>query len=161
MASAENVLNIVQTGGGLGAEVRGVDLRLLDDAVFAEIHRAWLDNLVLLFRGQTLSDSELIAFSRWFGELDLAPIQETGRRFVEGMPELYVVSNVLKNGEPIGSLGNGEAVWHTDMSTMRVFVPRDLTPYPNILTYLKRIGERPAFQRAMKKADPDLTILMS
>jgi taurine dioxygenase len=32
------------------------------------------------------------------------------------MPELYIVSNVLKDGEPIGSLGNGEAVWHTDMS---------------------------------------------
>jgi glutathione S-transferase len=47
------------------------------------------------------------------------------------------------------------------LTTMRVFVPRDLTPYPNILTYLKRIGERPAFQRAMKKADPDLTMLMS
>jgi alpha-ketoglutarate-dependent taurine dioxygenase len=41
---------------------------------------------------------------------------DEGRRFVEGMPELYVVSNVVKDGEPIGSLGHGEAVWHTDMS---------------------------------------------
>jgi taurine dioxygenase len=46
----------------------------------------------------------------------LAPIQESGRRFVEGHPEIYVVSNVIKNGEPIGSLGAGEATWHTDMS---------------------------------------------
>jgi taurine dioxygenase len=107
---------VILTGGGLGAEIRGVDLRRLADEVFAAIHRAWLDNLVLLFRGQELNDAELIAFSRRFGELDLAPIQETGRRFVEGMPELYVVSNVLKDGEPIGSLGYGEAVWHTDMS---------------------------------------------
>jgi len=106
----------VPTGGGLGAEIRGVDLRRLRDEAFAAIHRAWLNNLVLLFRGQELTDTELIAFSRRFGELDLAPIQETGRRFVEGLPELYVVSNVLENGEPIGSLGNGEAVWHTDMS---------------------------------------------
>ena len=35
---------------------------------------------------------------------------------VEGMPEIYIVSNVKLNGEPIGSLGAGEAVWHTDMS---------------------------------------------
>jgi taurine dioxygenase len=62
----------------------------------------------------------LIAFSRRFGDLDLAPIQETGRRFVEGLPELYVVSNVLEKGEPIGSLGHGEAVWHTDMSYVEV-----------------------------------------
>ena len=107
---------VVPTAGGLGAEIRSVDLRGLGDDAFAAIHHAWLDNLVLLFRGQELTDAELIAFSRRFGELDLAPIQETGRRFVEGMPELYVVSNVLKDGERIGSLGHGEAVWHTDMS---------------------------------------------
>jgi len=50
------------------------------------------------------------------GDLDFAPIQENGRRFVEGMPEIYIVSNVKVNGEAIGSLGDGEAVWHTDMS---------------------------------------------
>jgi taurine dioxygenase len=71
---------------------------------------------VVLFRGQQLSDSDLIAFSRRFGALDQAPIQENGRRFVEGFPEIYVVSNVLENGVAIGSLGAGEAVWHTDMS---------------------------------------------
>ncbi|MGA9473744.1 MAG: TauD/TfdA family dioxygenase [Terriglobales bacterium] len=109
-------LQVIPTGGGLGAEIRGVDLRRLDDDIFAEIHLAWLSNSVLLFRGQHLTDSELISFSKRFGELDLAPVQETGRRFVEGIPELYVVSNVVKDGEPIGSLGHGEAVWHTDMS---------------------------------------------
>ena len=58
----------------------------------------------------------MIAFSRRFGELDWAPVQETGRRFVDGHPEIYVVSNVIENGVPIGSLGAGEATWHTDMS---------------------------------------------
>jgi taurine dioxygenase len=109
-------LDIRPTGGGLGAEIRGIDLRDLDEDRFAALHRAWLDNLVLLVRGQALDDADLIAFSRRLGELDHAPVQETGRRFVGGMPELYVVSNVVENGEPIGSLGNGEAVWHTDMS---------------------------------------------
>jgi taurine dioxygenase len=113
---APGILEVVPSGGGLGAEIRGVDLRQLDETRFAAIQRAWLDNLVLLFRGQALRDPELIAFSRRFGELDLAPVQETGRRSVDGLPELYIVSNVLKGGEPIGSLGHGEAVWHTDMS---------------------------------------------
>src|SRR3954447_21364551 len=106
----------VATGSALGAEVVGVDLRDVEDHAFEAIHKAWLDHLVLLFRGQTLSDDQLIAFSRRLGELDLAPIQETGRRFVEGYPEIYIVSNVIENGEPIGSLGAGEASWHTDMS---------------------------------------------
>ncbi len=113
-------MKLLQTVGGLGAEISDIDLRMLDDAAFGRVYQAWLDNLVLLFRGQHLSDAELIAFSRRFGDLDLAPVQETGRRFVDGLPELYVVSNVLKDGEPIGSLGAGEAVWHTDMS----YLPR-------------------------------------
>ena len=109
-------IQVVPTGAALGAEIRGVDLRTIDNAVFAAIHRAWLDHLVLLIRGQTLNDDDLIAFSRRFGDLDLAPIQENGRRFVDGYPEIYVVSNVIENGVAIGSLGAGEAVWHTDMS---------------------------------------------
>jgi taurine dioxygenase len=113
-------LDVLPSGKSLGAEVRGIDLRTLDDAQFAGLRRAWLDNLVLLIRGQSLSDADLIAFSRRLGDLDLAPIQETGRRFVEGLPELYIVSNVVKDGTPIGSLGNGEAVWHTDMSYVEV-----------------------------------------
>ena len=107
---------IIPTGAALGAEVTGVDLRSISEREFAEIHRAWIENLVLLFRGQKLDDDDLIGFSRRFGALDWAPVQETGRRFVEGKPEIYVVSNVTENGVPIGSLGSGEAVWHTDMS---------------------------------------------
>jgi len=102
--------------GALGAEIRSVDLRGISDADFGAIHRAWLDHLVLLFRRQQLTDEDLTRFSRHFGNLDLAPIQETGRRFVDGYPEIYVVSNVIENGVPIGSLGAGEATWHTDMS---------------------------------------------
>jgi len=111
-------MEVRPTGVALGAEIRGVDLTQISEQDFADIHHAWLDHQVLLFRGQNLDDEQLIAFSRRFGELDWAPIQETGRRFVEGHPEIYVVSNVIENGVPIGSLGAGEAVWHTDMSYM-------------------------------------------
>ena len=109
-------IEVRATGVALGAEIRGVDLAAIDEQDFADIHQAWLDHQVLLFRGQNLDDEQLIAFSRRFGELDWAPVQENGRRFVEGRPEIYIVSNVIENGVPIGSLGAGEAVWHTDMS---------------------------------------------
>jgi glutathione S-transferase len=42
------------------------------------------------------------------------------------------------------------------LTTMRMFAPRDLASYPNLRAYLQRIGARPAYQRAMSKADPDL-----
>jgi glutathione S-transferase len=47
------------------------------------------------------------------------------------------------------------------LTTMRAFAPRDLTPYPNILAYLKRIGARPAYQRAMQKADPQMAPMLT
>src|SRR3954464_13182838 len=115
---ASAVLNLTPTGAGVGAEVKGVDLRRIDTATFAAVHRAWIEHQVLLFRGQSLDDDDLIAFSGRFGGLDHAPIQENGRRFVDGYPEIYVVSNVVENGVAIGSLGAGEAVCHTDVSSL-------------------------------------------
>jgi len=116
MSSVTTRVEIVPSGKTLGAEIRGVDLRNINQREFASIYRAWLDHLAVLLRGQQLTDEDLIAFSRRFGDLDWAPVQETGRRFVEGHPEIYVVSNVIENDAPIGSLGAGEATWHTDMS---------------------------------------------
>ena len=113
-------IDVIPTAAVLGAEIRGVDLRHLDAQTFAALLGAWHEHQVVLVRGQTLSDQDLIAFSRRFGDLDWAPVQETGRRFVEGLPEIYIVSNVTVNGQPIGSLGAGEAVWHTDMSYLDV-----------------------------------------
>ena len=124
-------IQIIPTGAALSAMVKGVDLRDLDDVAFTRIMQAWHDHLVLLFRDQTLSDQELIAFSRRLGDLDWAPIQESGRRFVEGLPEIYIVSNVKVNDVPIGSLGDGEAVWHTDMSYL------DLPPKASLLYALE------------------------
>jgi taurine dioxygenase len=113
-------IDVVANKAALGAELRGVDLKNLDASQFAALQRAWHEHQVILVRGQTLNDHDLIAFSRRFGDLDWAPVQETGRRFVEGLPEIYIVSNVTVNGQPIGSLGAGEAVWHTDMSYLDV-----------------------------------------
>lgn len=46
------------------------------------------------------------------------------------------------------------------LTTMRLFQPVDLASYPAIRAYLQRIGERPAYQLAMRKGDPDLTPLL-
>lgn len=101
----------------IAAEISGVDLAApMSDAVFERIYQAWLDHQVLRFRGQSITDPQMIAFSRRFGELDVAPIAGHGKAFVEGLPEMFVISNVVENGAPIGSLGDGECLWHTDMS---------------------------------------------
>ncbi len=124
-------IEVVPTRAALGAEVRGIDLKNLDESQFAAMRDAWHRHQVILLRDQKLSDQDLIAFSRRFGDLDWAPVQETGRRFVEGLPEIYIVSNATVNGQPIGSLGAGEAVWHTDMSYL------DMPPMASMLYALE------------------------
>ena len=105
----------------VGAEISGVNLAQLSDAEFSQVEQAWNRSSALLFRDQKITDDDLLAFSRRFGELDPPPVQEHGRQSPEGYPDIYVVSNVLDDkGAPIGALGAGEAVWHTDMSYLSV-----------------------------------------
>ena len=47
------------------------------------------------------------------------------------------------------------------LTTMRAFAQRDLAAYPNIRAYLQRIGERPAYRRAMAKGDPDMAPMLA
>src|SRR5437868_13634582 len=97
-------IEVIPTGAALGAELRGVDLKNIDASQFAVIKRAWHDHEVILVRGQTLSDQNLSAFSCRFGDLDWAPVQETGRRFGEGVPDVFIVPNVMVYGRPLGRL---------------------------------------------------------
>ena len=110
-------IRVVPSGKPVGADVTGVDLsQPLSDQDFASIFDAWMANLVLRFRGQNLTRDQLLDFSRRFGELDKAPINIKGEPWIAGYPNLAVMSNIIENGQPVGSLGYGEAVWHTDMS---------------------------------------------
>lgn len=109
-------LRVRPSGAALTADVEGVDLSgPLSPELMAAIKKAWGDHLVLRFRDQSLSDEDLMSFSRQFGELDWAPVAATNDA-PEGREYVMVVSNVVENGQAIGQLGAYEALWHTDMS---------------------------------------------
>ena len=111
------MLEIRKLGHALGAEIGGLDLsRPLTEEVFRQVREAWLEHLVLRFRGQKLSDPQVLAFSRNFGELDPPGPNPLGRPFLADHPEMNVISNVKVDGVPIGGLGDGEAIWHADMT---------------------------------------------
>lgn len=118
MAASMPAIRVVPTGDALGADIENVDLsRELSAAEFQAVERAWMDHLVLRFRGQRLTDAQLVRFSRRFGALDRAPVPtDTDPTELPEFPEVLVVSNVRINGKPVGSLGNYESEWHTDMS---------------------------------------------
>jgi taurine dioxygenase len=117
-------MQISPLNDAIGARVDGVDLAAgFDDETFAAIHRAWLDRCVLLFRGQTLTPAQLVAFAARFGPLEPPPGSEKDLRSDAGADQardMWIISNVVENGKAIGALGYGEAEWHSDMTYLDV-----------------------------------------
>jgi taurine dioxygenase len=105
------MLKIRKLGRVLGAEITGIDLdRPVADRLFGEILEAFHEHAVVVFRDQNLTPEQQFAFSRRFGEIDI----NVRSRFTRpGYPEIFVVSNILENGEPIGVTDAGR-YWHTD-----------------------------------------------
>ena len=65
-----NSLEIRPVAGALGAEIGGIDLtEELDGQTILAIRRAWLDRLVIFFRGQHLTPKQFLAFANCFGEV--------------------------------------------------------------------------------------------
>lgn len=110
-------IRVTRLDAPLGAVIEGIDAgRPLSPQEQGELLAAWQRHLVLVLRGQSLSDPQLLAFSRLFGELDPPGPNPYGEPFLKAFPEINVISNVVENGRPIGNLGAGEAVWHADMT---------------------------------------------
>ncbi|HAT35142.1 MAG TPA: taurine catabolism dioxygenase TauD [Rhodospirillaceae bacterium] len=110
---------IIPTGKALGADIIDFDIHKMDEDDATRIRSAWLEHLVLRFRGLDFGDAEQVRFTKFLGDPELSPRALcTGEELVENHPEIGVISNVLdeKTGEPIGTLGDGECMWHTDMS---------------------------------------------
>jgi len=104
------------------AEIVGLDAsQPLGDNVFGAVRQAWLDaGGLVVIRDQKLATEQHIAFSRRFGPLFGAPgetpLQQTVSRYIHpDHPEIYRVSNKLKDGEPMGRARAG-TYWHSDVS---------------------------------------------
>ena len=114
---AQDDMRVIPLDAPLGAEIIGIDLSkpLMDDTIH-RILQAWYDHLVIFFRNQKLSNRNLVAVAEYFGEPEHSPPNKSGDTWLAEFPELTCISNIKEDGKPIGSLGSGEAIWHTDMS---------------------------------------------
>lgn len=105
-------IEIRYTDAPLGHEICGVDLAgTISDADFAAIEDAYDRFGVVVLRGQSLTPDQQVAASRRFGPLDRYVLE---RYNLKTNPEVFVVSNIIENGEPVG-LGDAGLYWHTDM----------------------------------------------
>ena len=103
-------LSISLTDRPIGAYVDGVSLAEIDDVTFARIRDLLHERGVVTVRGQQLSQADQVGFARRFGALQRIFIKEAAS---QEFPELFVVSNIIENGRPIGSTDAGK-FWHTD-----------------------------------------------
>ncbi len=125
-------MEVTKSGAACGAEI-ALDLAQdIDDATFLEIQRAFHDNIVVVFRGQDLSNERHIEFSRWFGELEIHIVK---KYLLPGFREILLISNIRdEQGEHIG-LADAGFTWHTDTSYRR-------RPSRCSLLYAKEVPER-------------------
>ena len=111
-------LQLRPLAGGLGAEVLGLRLADVDDALFPAVYAAFLAHQLLLFRDQDLPPVAQVAFARRFGEVQ---VHVMNQYHANQHPELYFLSNLDAEGKPSGKHPDrGTMAWHTDGSWRRV-----------------------------------------
>ena len=118
----------------IGAEIRAVDFtKPLDEATRAELYQHWLKHLVLLFRGQELSQEQFVAATGTFGKLAKlvrnAEFRPPG--YARLLDNIMLISNIRENGVPIGALPDGEMHFHHDM--LHVALPHKGTCLGSVL----------------------------
>ena len=105
-------MQIRDSGAHIGAEITGVDLtRPVSDEVFAAIETALNRSSVVVIRDQKLAPAELVAFARRFGQPQINVRAEVNSA---ELPEVFHVSNVTRDGKPLGSRDAGR-YWHSDL----------------------------------------------
>ena len=114
---------VVPCKAALGAEIRGIDLKTISDATFKAVHAVWLNQVIVIFRDQSLDANDLVRLVNRFGvpvsssNLHQRNLEErTANQLFQLPPEVTVVTNVKENGKAVGILGDGEIVWHSDFS---------------------------------------------
>jgi len=126
-------MDTIPTGGPLGAEITGIDLAKPVSEVDREvIFDAYIQNLVLLFRGQSLGFDDLLRLREVFGPPGQSANQLLGlgrkKYYPDEVPdEITIISNIKEpDGRQRGALGNDEAYWHTDSSFTEVPISASL-----------------------------------
>lgn len=122
----ERTISVEPISGALGAEISGVDLaRPLTEAAVRDIRQAFLDHLVIFFRGQALSPRQLLAVAENFGAASEYP-------FIKGLDECPLVVPVLKREDETVNFGG---LWHSDTTYLErppmgtMLLAKELPPY--------------------------------
>lgn len=108
------MIEVRRLGPQIGAEVRGVDVKTLDDARFATIYRAWLDHNVLVVPDQELQIDDFLTYSRRFGLVHPHPSKMTRHPDYAEITLLGVNKFGADGALDLAIYRRGAEGWHTD-----------------------------------------------
>lgn len=105
-------ISVREVGPGFAAEITGIDLSSgPTDADIEQLRTIWMDNKVAILPNQSLSDEDLIDFTKRMGPLF---VHVRSMFHSPKHPEIMIVSNLKEDGRALGALGDGDLGWHTD-----------------------------------------------
>jgi len=113
--------------GALGADVAGVDLTgELSDETVAEIRAAWLEHLVLFFRGQErLGPDAFMAFARRIGD----PVEYPFVKGLEGYPEIIAIAKLPHETVNFGGIWHSDTVYLERPPMGTLLIAREVPPF--------------------------------
>ncbi len=135
MLTSDTDLQIRPVAPSLGAEIRGIDVRSLDEVGFQAVRDAFRDHRFLVIKDQSLTPEEQMAFGERWGELHVHPLTP----HIDGYPPVQAIKNS-------GKKTTLNEHWHTDMS---------FEPQPPMITMLHAL-EVPALGGDTAFADQHL-----
>jgi taurine dioxygenase len=110
--ATSTLLKTTELKPGFGALIEGVDLPTADDETLQGVVEAFHRHGAIVLRGQTMAPRDLMRFVSAFGEPEDHTLRENT---LPGFPKIYVLSNRIVDGKPIGAHNDGIG-WHTDYS---------------------------------------------
>ena len=113
-------LDVTPLSGSIGAVVRGIDLRTIDDATVAAVRQVWLDHKVVFFPGQDLDPESHQVFASRFGVMTEGHPVIPG---VAGSPNIFEIDysqarDVYANYGDVATRRQG-LDWHTDVTFVK------------------------------------------
>jgi taurine dioxygenase len=148
MADEYRTIRVVPIAGACGAEISGADLSVeLANQTVAEIRRAWLDHLVVFFRGQNLSLEAFLSFARRLGE----PVEYPFVKGIDGFPEIIAVAKLPDERVNFGG------IWHSDTTYLErppmatLLIARETPPYGGDTEFASMYAAYEALSPGMKR----------
>jgi taurine dioxygenase len=145
-AGAYREIDVTPIAGALGAEIAGVDLANLSDAAVADIRRAWLEHLVVFFRGQPLAPEDFLAFARCLGE----PVEYPFVKGIDGSPEIIAVTKLPHETVNFGGIWHSDTVYLERPPMATLLVAREVPPHGGDTMFANMYAAYEALSSAMR-----------